>query len=180
MTSPAPRTGAGLTYLRNGQFARLFGSRLITNFGSVMSPIAIAFGVLQLTGSAQQTSLVVAAQVTAQVLVLLFGGALADRGHRQRILVGADLLAAGSQAAVAALFLSGHAHITLLVLLALSWLILIRFAGATAHRQVYHSDPNRKAHQSSADPWGRYVCPLERLRNCGLDACECRRPSRTG
>ena len=118
MTPPAPRTGAGLTYLRNGQFARLFGSRLITNFGSVMSPIAIAFGVLQLTGSAQQTSLVVAAQVTAQVLVLLFGGALADRGHRQRILVGADLLAAGSQAAVAALFLSGHAHITLLVLLA--------------------------------------------------------------
>ena len=117
MTLQAARAGAGLSYLRDGQFARLFGSRLITHFGSVMSPLAIAFGVLQLTGSAQQTSLVVAAQITAQVLVLLFGGALADRGHRQRILVGADLLAAASQAAVAALFLSGQANITLLVLL---------------------------------------------------------------
>ena len=84
--------------LAEARFARLFTARLVSQFGSVMSPIAMAFGVLELTGSAQVTSIVVAAQIVAQVLVLLFGGALADRGHRQRILVVADCTAAASQA----------------------------------------------------------------------------------
>lgn len=104
--------------LRDPQFARLFTARLVSQFGSVMSPIAMAFGVLHLTGSAQSTSIVVASQTIAQVLVLLFGGALADRGHRQRILVAADCTASASQAVVAVLFLSGHANVPLLAALA--------------------------------------------------------------
>ena len=104
--------------LAEARFARLFTARLVSQFGSVMSPIAMAFGVLELTGSAQATSIVVAAQIVAQVLVLLFGGALADRGHRQRILVVADCTAAASQAFVAALFLTGNAAVPLLAALA--------------------------------------------------------------
>ena len=50
--------------------------------------------------------------------MLLFGGALADRGHRQRILVVADCTAAASQAFVAALFLTGNAAVPLLAALA--------------------------------------------------------------
>jgi MFS family permease len=104
--------------LGDAQFARLFFARLVSQFGSVMSPIAMAFGVLALTGSAQATSIVVAAQIIAQVLVLLLGGALADRGHRQRILVLADCTAAASQAVIAVLFLTGQATVPLLAALA--------------------------------------------------------------
>ncbi len=104
--------------LGDPQFARLFTARLVSQFGSVMSPIAMAFGVLALTGSAQSTSIVVAVQIVAQVLVLLFGGALADRGHRQRILVLADCTAATSQAVIAVLFLTGIATVPLLAVLA--------------------------------------------------------------
>ena len=93
--------------LRDPNLARLFGARLVSTFGSAMAPIAIAFGVLELTGSAGPVGLVVASQSTAQLLCQLFAGALADRGSRQRMIVGADLLAMTSQTLMAVLFLTG-------------------------------------------------------------------------
>jgi len=109
----------GFALLRQRDFARLFAAYLVTHTGSAMAPIAIAFGVLDLTGSTRSGALVVAAPVVAQILILLIGGALADRTSRQRILVRADVVAAVSQACVAGLFLSGTARLPLLIGLAL-------------------------------------------------------------
>jgi predicted MFS family arabinose efflux permease len=76
-----------------------------------MAPIAMAFGVLHLTGSARATGVVVASQTGAQVVGLLFGGVVADRVSRRRVMIAADLVAMTSQATMAIAFVSGHATV---------------------------------------------------------------------
>jgi MFS family permease len=87
--------------------ARLAAARFISTFGTAMAPVAMAFGVLDLTGSPSMVGVVLASQTAAQVAVQLFGGALADRWSRQRLMVGAELLAATSQTTMAALLFAG-------------------------------------------------------------------------
>ncbi len=103
--SAAPPAGvrAGLALLRQPDFARLFSARFISSFGSAMAPVAMAFGVLDLTGSPAAMGMVVASQTAAQLAVQLFGGALADRGSRKAMMVGGDLVAAAAQVAMAVL-----------------------------------------------------------------------------
>jgi MFS family permease len=98
---------AGLAQLREREFARLFAATLISVFGSAMTPIAVAFAVLERDGSPRAVGLVIAAQTGAQVSVQLLAGALADRWSRKGLMVAADLLAAAGQAALALLIL-GH------------------------------------------------------------------------
>jgi MFS family permease len=85
--------------------------------GNAVAPIALAFAVLDLTGSAADLGLVVAARSIANVAVLLFGGVIADRLRRDVVLVGTSLAAAGTQAVVATLVITGSATIPLLVVL---------------------------------------------------------------
>jgi len=101
----------GLAQLTDPSFARLFTARLISAFGSHLALIAIAFGVLELTGSSSQMALVMGSQTTAQVLATLFGGALADRWSRQRIAVFGEWLAGVSQTVIAVLLLTGTAEV---------------------------------------------------------------------
>jgi MFS family permease len=75
----------------------------------------LAFAVLDLTGSAADLGLVVGARSLANVVLLLFGGVLADRLPRRSMLIGSSLLAMLSQGAVAALLLTGNAGIPVLI-----------------------------------------------------------------
>lgn len=119
MPTPADRSPlrAGFEKLADPSFARLFSARLISAFGSQVALIAIAFGVLGLTGSSAQMALVMGSQTTMQVLMTLFGGALADRWSRKRMLVFGELLAGSSQAIVAVLLLTETAQVWQLMLL---------------------------------------------------------------
>jgi MFS family permease len=110
---------AGLTLLRRRDVKRLFISFLVTYTGTAMAPIAMAFGVLELTGSTRDSAIVIAAPTLAGIAVLLFGGVLADRTSRKKIIVGAELLAMATQAAIASLLLSGAATIPMLTALML-------------------------------------------------------------
>ena len=96
----------GLSLLARRDFAKLFIAYLISYSGTAMAPIAMAFGVLDLTGSTRASSIVIAAPVAAQIAILLVGGALADRTSRKRMLVRADSLAMGAQLTIAWLFLT--------------------------------------------------------------------------
>ncbi|MBD3649657.1 MAG: MFS transporter, partial [Pseudomonadales bacterium] len=109
----------GLQLLRKPDFARLFLAYFLTYAGSAMAPIAIAFGVLELTGSTRDSSFVIAAPVVAQIIMLLFGGVMADRSSRQRLMVLAETMAAVSQLTIAWLFLTGNATVPVLALLML-------------------------------------------------------------
>ena len=107
----------GLQLLHERDFRKLFCAHLVAWFGTSMAPIAMAFGVLQLTGSARDTGVVVASQTGAQVLGLLFGGVVADRVSRRRVMVSADLMAMLSQTTMAIAFVTGHATVPLLAAL---------------------------------------------------------------
>ena len=92
-----------------------------------MTPVAVPFAVIEnLGGTPRQVGYVAAAGALAQILVQLFGGALADRGSRQRQMVSADVLAALAQGVFAALLLGGVASLP--VAIALQALIGVSFA----------------------------------------------------
>jgi len=111
-----PPSSEGLALLREPGFARLFAARLVSAFGSAMAPIALPFAVLEdLGGEPSDVGLVIAAGSGAQVLMQLFAGALADRGSRRLQMVRADVLAASAQGLIAALLLTGHASVPILV-----------------------------------------------------------------
>ncbi|KQO46360.1 MULTISPECIES: MFS transporter [unclassified Frigoribacterium] len=103
--------------LAYGTFRWLLAARTTGVLGNAVAPIALAFAVLDLTGSAADLGLVVAARSIANVAVLLFGGVIADRLRRDVVLVGTSLAAAGTQAVVATLVITGSATIPLLVVL---------------------------------------------------------------
>ena len=118
---------ARLALLRDPGFARVFAARSVSAFGTGMTPVALPFAVLEdLGGSASDVGFVIAAGSGAQILVQLFGGALADRGSRKRQMVGADALAAAAQGTLAALLLGGAASLPLVV--ALQVVIGVSFA----------------------------------------------------
>ncbi|WP_039055918.1 MFS transporter [Enterobacter sp. Bisph1] len=98
-------------------FRRLFFARLLTVLGNGIAPIALAFAVLDIGGSAAELGIVVAARSLFNVAFLLLGGVLADRYSRSRVLVVSSLVAACSQGMVAWLVLDGSATVMLLALL---------------------------------------------------------------
>lgn len=113
-----PRPVVGMTApLRHGPFRWLLTGRTVNLVGSAIAPIALAFAVLDLHGSATDLGVVVASRSLMSVLLLLYGGVLADRLPRRLLLVGAATGAAVTQAAVAALILTGTAQIWSLALL---------------------------------------------------------------
>jgi predicted MFS family arabinose efflux permease len=105
--------------LQDQRYRRLFSSRFISNVGNGMQPIALAFGVLALPGATPSSlSLVLAAQAVAVLLVLPFGGAIADRYGAARIVGGTDILISIVVLMQAALFLTANATVPLLTVLA--------------------------------------------------------------
>jgi MFS family permease len=100
--------------LREREFRLLFAGRTISMIGSAMAPVALAFAVLDLTGSKADLGLVLAARQIPVIVLLLFGGVWADRLPRHRIMVGSNVVSGLSQGAVAALLLSHHLTIGVL------------------------------------------------------------------
>lgn len=104
-----------LAPLRIPSFRLLLAGRAVSALGNSFAPIALAFAVLDLTGSASDLGLVVGARTLVNVIFLLFGGALADRMPKNLLMVGSCVAAAGTQGVVAALVLTDTATIPLLI-----------------------------------------------------------------
>ncbi|MFG3055985.1 MFS transporter [Kitasatospora sp. NPDC048239] len=90
---------------------------VISGLGNAGAPIATAFAVLENGGSTAEVGYVTAARLVPTVLLLMVGGALADRLPRHHVMVAANLFNALSQAVLAALVLGGHAELWQLLLL---------------------------------------------------------------
>jgi MFS family permease len=107
--------------------------RGINVLGNAVAPIALAFAIIDLTGSATDLGLVVGARSVANVLFLLVGGVVADRVPRKLVLIGSMTTAALSQSAVTALVFSGTAKIgTLMALSAVNGMAAAFAMPATA------------------------------------------------
>ena len=95
-----------LTPLAAREFRLLFAGRVISYVGNAFAMVALPFAVLELTGSATDVGLVVAARSVPQVVFLLVGGIWADRIPRHLLMVGTNVVSALSQAASASVLLA--------------------------------------------------------------------------
>jgi predicted MFS family arabinose efflux permease len=82
-----------------------------------VAPIALAFAVLDLTGSKTDLGLVLTAIWVPQLLLVLFGGVFADRLPRHLVMVGSNLLSGLAQGGIAVLLLTHHAQLWQLIVL---------------------------------------------------------------
>ena len=104
--------------LAEREFRLLFLGRTTSFAGNAFASVALAFAVLDLTGSKSDLGFVLAAREVPQVIFVLAGGIWADRLPRHHVMVGSNVLSGATQAGVAALLLSGQARIWELVVLA--------------------------------------------------------------
>jgi MFS family permease len=89
----------------------VFGSTLVSGLGDGMVSVALAFVVLDLTGSATDLGIVMAARTITMVVLMLFGGVVADRMSRRTVMMAADLVRFGSQLAIGVMLLAGDATV---------------------------------------------------------------------
>lgn len=130
MTSAAPddvgepavrrRWRDDLALVRERNLGLVLASRLASDLGTGMAPIALAFGVLALPGSgAGDLGLVLLCAALPRVLLMLVGGVLADRvRNRARLMAFAEGAAMAAQLGAALLFLTGRASVGALAALA--------------------------------------------------------------
>jgi predicted MFS family arabinose efflux permease len=107
-----------LTPLRHREFRLLFGARVVSIAGSAMAPIALAFGVLELGGSAGDLGFVLTLSILPQIVFLLAGGVVADRLPRHLVMIASNAVSGLAQAAAAFLLLTDRAEIWHLAVIA--------------------------------------------------------------
>lgn len=98
-------------------FRLLLVGQAISALGDRLVPVALAFAVLELTGSVTDLGIVLAAQTGPLVVFVLLGGVWADRLPRQAVMLACDGVRAVAQALSAALLLGGDAHVWQLAVL---------------------------------------------------------------
>jgi len=103
--------------LREPNYRRLFLGRTTSLIGDGMAPIAIAFAVLDLTGSATDLGIVLAAHSVVLIALVLVGGVVGDRVSPRLAMLGADATRTISMGLIAVLLLAGVAEIWQLALL---------------------------------------------------------------
>jgi len=91
---------------REPQFRLLFLGRTLAFLGNAVAPVALAFAVLDLTGSKSDLGLLLAARSLPQVVFILVGGALSDRLPRNHVMVASSVVSGLSQASIAFLLLN--------------------------------------------------------------------------
>ena len=105
--------------LHSRSFALLWTGQTISALGDGAFVTALSWQALQLTGSAMAMGLVVLAQTFPMVLLLLFGGVVADRFPRQQVMLWSDASRAVAVLLIAVLGMTHLLQLWHLVLLAL-------------------------------------------------------------
>ncbi|MEU4219855.1 MFS transporter [Actinoplanes sp. NPDC026623] len=95
-------------------FRLLWIGKTTSSFGDALMRVTIAFAVLSVGGSVTDIGTVLAASTVARMVLLLFGGTLADRMSRRLLLVGSDTFLLITQAAVGVLLLAGRPSVAAL------------------------------------------------------------------
>jgi MFS family permease len=106
-----------LRVLREPTYRRLWIGRTTSLVGDGIAPVALAFGILDLTGSATDLGIVFAAHSLVLIALVLVGGVVADRISPRLAMLGADAVRTVSMGLIAALLLAGVAEIWELALL---------------------------------------------------------------
>ncbi|GIF48550.1 putative MFS family arabinose efflux permease [Asanoa ferruginea] len=101
-------------------FRAFYLGRLVSLAGSAMTPVALAFAILDASGRPGDLGVVLACQIVPHLALLLVGGAVADRLPRRLVLVVANLGAGLTQGAIAVVLIAGAYRLPLVAGLALA------------------------------------------------------------
>jgi MFS family permease len=104
--------------LSERNFRLLWLGQTTSVLGDALVPVALAFAVLELTGSASDVGYVLAAHITPFVVLVLAGGVWADRLPRQFVMLASDVVRCAVQTTSAVLLLSHTAELWNLIVLA--------------------------------------------------------------
>lgn len=110
-----------LRALRHRPFALLLAARAVSSLGDFVHDVALAWLVLQLTGSAAAMGLVVTARVIPALLLLAFGGVIADRWPKVRTMILSDAVRAVIVVAIAVLIATNQVGLGHLVILSVAF-----------------------------------------------------------
>jgi MFS family permease len=103
--------------LKHKYVKRLFLGRFISNYGNGMGPIALSFGILELpNGSANLLGLVLGSTTVCFLLMAPFGGVIADKYGRARMVGLTDMLAGAVLFIQVAYFATGEVPIAVLLI----------------------------------------------------------------
>lgn len=106
-----------IAVLEDRNYRRLLAGRTISLVGDGIAPVAIAFAILDLTGSATDLGIVLAAHSLLITALVLAGGVIADRVSPRLSMLRADLVRMTAMGIVAALLIAGVAEIWEIALL---------------------------------------------------------------
>jgi MFS family permease len=109
-STPAP-PGGRLGALAEPQFRLLWIGQTASLAGDGLIPVAIAFAVLGIGGTATDLGIVFAAFTVAHVALVLVGGVWADRLPRQLVMVVCDIVRGIAEVVLAILLMTGSAQI---------------------------------------------------------------------
>ena len=112
---------------RHRPFRLLFAAQCASFLGDAIFMVAIAFAVLQVTGSAAALGTVLAVGGVALVLTFSVSGVWADRLPRVRIMVSADVARVVSQSTLAVLLLTDSARLWHLLVLNAAYSVATAF-----------------------------------------------------
>jgi MFS family permease len=108
-------------------FRLLFIGRTTSAFGNMLVPVALAFAVLDLTGSASSLGEVLGVQAIARVVFLLAGGVIADRISRLAVMLCSDVVRGAAYLMLGLLLVTRHPSVLTVTVLA----AVTGMAGAT-------------------------------------------------
>ncbi len=109
MKPPSPSTHRLLSPLRHRDFRLFWTGLVLSSVGSQFTQVAMAWQIYELTNSPLQIGLIGLARAVPQMIILLFGGLLADAMNRRKLMMvtqGSLFFVSGSLALIT---LSGHA-----------------------------------------------------------------------
>jgi MFS family permease len=104
--------------LRERPFRLLWSARATSAIGDAMTPVALTFAVLEVTGSAGDLGLVLAAYTLSHAVFILAGGVWGDRLARNRVMLSCDLIRAAALGTLAVLVIGGEARLWHFIVLA--------------------------------------------------------------
>jgi MFS family permease len=109
--------GARFGPLRERDFRALYIAHVVSVVGDGLVGVALAFAVLDLTGSASALGLVMTARLVPTVVFYLAGGVWGDRLPRHHLMVGSNVVRFVSQCATGVLLIGGHGTVEMLIAL---------------------------------------------------------------
>ncbi|MCM3666379.1 MFS transporter [Mesobacillus subterraneus] len=139
-----------LLLLRTRQLRHLLFARSISILGDMLTPIALAFAVLDFSNSASALGIVLAARALPSLVLMLFGGVIGDRFPRRMIMILSNIVGFITQGLIGFLLITNEATV-------LNVAILTAIRGATGSffnpastGAIAHVAPNGKRQETFA------------------------------